>query len=400
MEIDSKTITAFSIGFTKIKLKAILAGFALSLIATLMWFAGSASALSYTCTWTGATNKNWSVANNWANCNSAAPQNGDSLIFPVGILGSSSAGNLTNDISNLQLANISFSGTNANHYAYNISGNAVSLSGGITDSTSPGSTVDLQITLTANQTFSASDDLGIGDSSSNLNMGTNNLILSGTGGDVDINSAIVGSGELSLDGTNDTWGFLNNNDPSFSGALAVQTGRLIYNAAQPTALGSAAVTIADGATLQESINSTGSYTISNAITMTGDGDGATGAIDVHAFSSTGSVNFTGPITLLGDTQIGLFNADASFTGTVSGCGYTMTSASGSSGTLSGNLVGICMQSTNSGSSSSAPSGNSPDTGYGRPSQSNPIIALLIVGATISTATGLALLYRQKQTYLK
>ncbi len=38
----------------------------------------------------------------------------------------------------------------------------------------------------------------------------------------------------------------------------------------------------------------------------------------------------------------------------------------------------------------------PDTGYGRPAQSNPLVALLILGATASTAMGLRLLYRQKQ----
>jgi hypothetical protein len=38
----------------------------------------------------------------------------------------------------------------------------------------------------------------------------------------------------------------------------------------------------------------------------------------------------------------------------------------------------------------------PDTGYGVPSQSNPLVTLLIAGAIVSTTGGLALLHRQKR----
>jgi hypothetical protein len=57
----------------------------------------------------------------------------------------------------------------------------------------------------------------------------------------------------------------------------------------------------------------------------------------------------------------------------------------------------------SSSNSSSPSTNSnsaetPNTGYGTPAPSNPIVTLLIVGATTSTGAGLALLYRQKSRF--
>src|SRR6187402_2016960 len=42
------------------------------------------SAAADTCTWTGATNGNWSTGTNWTGCdNSGVPENGDTLVFPA-----------------------------------------------------------------------------------------------------------------------------------------------------------------------------------------------------------------------------------------------------------------------------------------------------------------------------
>jgi len=78
------------------------------------------SAAADTCTWTGATNGNWSTGSNWTGCdNGGVPQDGDSLSFP------SDASNLTmnNDLL-ITVATVSFFGD-----GYSVSGNSLHLSG-------------------------------------------------------------------------------------------------------------------------------------------------------------------------------------------------------------------------------------------------------------------------------
>jgi LPXTG-motif cell wall-anchored protein len=79
-----------------------------------------ASAVTDTCTWTGATNANWSTASNW-NCSidgAAIPENGDSLQFPV------SASNFSNnnDIVGLSVAGVYVLGT-----GYTFGGNSLTV---------------------------------------------------------------------------------------------------------------------------------------------------------------------------------------------------------------------------------------------------------------------------------
>jgi hypothetical protein len=346
-----------------------------------------------TCTWTGGGDgTHWSSSANWSGCG-GAPADGDNLTFDASILSTDAV--LNNDMSGLQLGSISFTGTGPNFYAIN--GNSFSVDGGISNISSgaPALINNSGITLTADQTFSSNGLLDMG--SVLLNTGTYNLTLDGSG-TVDIYSEMTGSGTLQASASRT---FLDNDNPNFSGPIHVTNGTLIINAANPIALGTGRVTIEDGATLQESINNNGTYTISNPITMAGNGNGfwSAGALVVYGFSANGTVNFTGSITLTGDATVGVTSASVNIVGNVRGCGYSITEASGTSGPLSGNLTGSCSAPGSSSGSSNQNAGGSsviaPSTGYGAPTQSQPIVLLLGISAMVSIGIGSTILHRQK-----
>jgi hypothetical protein len=359
--------------------------------------AKQAHALTYTCTWTnGDSTSIWSDPLNWSGCNSAAPQNGDSLIFNTSILSSEPQGNITNDISSLQVANITIEGGGS--YNYNISGNAISLSNGITNNaTSPGSFINVGMTLTANQTFAAgSTGLDIGVSSANFNLGSNTLNISGADG-VRLYSPIVGTGTINYSITSSIISMINESNPSFNGAVVINSGIVVVNVSQTDPLGTGTVTVNNGGNLQISINSNGTYTIANPITMAG--NTSNGAIHVDNFtgSGTSTVDFTGAVSLTANSEVNLNSANADFQGAVSGCGYTISELSGASGTLSGNLTGSCTTAS-SGSSSGGgttatssradPSASDPDTGYGTPASALPKYIAMASGLLLVSGLGL------------
>src|SRR5688572_14341465 len=89
------------------------------LIACLFVFA--TPAFSATRSWTGAVNSLWSVGGNWSG--GVAPVNADDLAFPAGAASSTP----TNDIVGLTIGTVNF----PHSTAYNISGNALTLTAGI-----------------------------------------------------------------------------------------------------------------------------------------------------------------------------------------------------------------------------------------------------------------------------
>ena len=74
------------------------------------------------------------VPANWSGCNGSSPQpsDNDSLVFDNSTV--SGTQNLNNDISNLSVGNIDFTGSN-NTSNYDISGNAITVTNGVTDNT-------------------------------------------------------------------------------------------------------------------------------------------------------------------------------------------------------------------------------------------------------------------------
>ncbi|HSW90364.1 MAG TPA: hypothetical protein VLF64_00010, partial [Candidatus Saccharimonadales bacterium] len=294
------------------------------------------------CTWTGAVNTSWNTAGNWSSCNGTRPQNGDNLIFDTTSLASNKI--LNNNISNLSVGSITFTGGGSHNYT--VMGNDITLSNGFSDSTCNFNSLDIGITLSADQSFTATGcSPSIGTSSKDLNIGSYHLTLNGSQG-IDMESPFVGDGTITISTTTHPFTFFDADSPNFSGHINISDTRLIFNVAQPDALGTADITINDDAVLQESYNTSNSYTFDNDITLIGDGGGNNGAINLHDFtgSGTSTLTFTGKVTLTGDATIDLDNANAIFLSRPVGCGYTITKSAGSGGSggsLIGNLTGSC-----------------------------------------------------------
>lgn len=93
--------------------------------------------------WTGAVNDLWSVGGNWSG--GVPPADGDALVFPAFVPNRTNV----NDLAGLDLQSLSFGGGEG--FPYNVSGNPITLSGGITAEGTV--TWSVPTTLAASQTF-------------------------------------------------------------------------------------------------------------------------------------------------------------------------------------------------------------------------------------------------------
>ena len=141
-------------------------------------------------TWDGGgTNNSWSNPTNWVG--DVAPILGDDLVFPP------DAARLTNTNNFAALTpfnSITFSGSN-----YIVSGNSIKLFAGFTNAPPAGTnTLNCPLMLLSNETFTCAGNstLKLGD----LNIGTN-VLLANVSGDVTVNGAISGNGQLTKIGT-------------------------------------------------------------------------------------------------------------------------------------------------------------------------------------------------------
>ncbi len=163
-----------------------------------------------TCTWTGAGgDSNWATTANWGG---TLPGTGDALVFA----GSTQPTTNNNLAANTSFASITFS---AGASAFTLGGNAIVLTGGITNSSSSTQTVNLAVALSGTVTVTATSNAVV-----------LNGVLSGSG-------ALVTAGASSVTvGTNNT----------YTGGTTINQATV--NAAG-TGLGTGLVTVASGATL-------------------------------------------------------------------------------------------------------------------------------------------------------
>lgn len=107
---------------------------------------GTFSSWGATKTWTGAaggSDFNWGTTANWSE--GSIPGTGDDIIFPVV---SDSVKTPVNNIVGLALHSVTFTSS-----GYIITGNGVSISGGVTNTSGAGDQFDCPMTMTASQTF-------------------------------------------------------------------------------------------------------------------------------------------------------------------------------------------------------------------------------------------------------
>lgn len=266
----------------------------------------SGTALAATKTWTGSGgDSNFNTSGNWSP--SGAPTNGDDLVFPQ------TATNKTpnNNISSLSIGNISFTGSGFD--GYTLSGNALTLTGGITSNvTGDGflATLETPITVSGSQTWSTTDSSFIS-----------------------IDGALSGSGAITKTGTGVL--YLDAASPSYSGAITLSGG--YTNIFESTALGasSAGTTLASGAVL--TICGEDDMTIAEPLTIGGTGVSSSGALSITNSCAGGNTNtrtltLSGAVALTANTTVSGHKSTLRLTGALSG-NYTIGAKSGTTLTL-------------------------------------------------------------------
>ena len=171
-----------------------------------VWLLSHYSAQAANKTWVGTTGTNWSTGG-WS---TAAPTNGDSIVFGTVLSGSSTS--LNNDISSLSLAGITF---NAGASAWTLGGNSLTLgSGGINASAMTSGTVTINNALTLAAGYQ-SWTVGSGG-----HLAVNGAVTRNTGAAVNFSTTGITSTSLANDSTGILGGWATVGNSGTSGATA------------------------------------------------------------------------------------------------------------------------------------------------------------------------------------
>jgi len=260
-----------------------------------------------TCTWTGGdgANFNWNNANNWNTCGGirTVPLDTDTLVFPDSAPTASKTN--TNDLVNLKPATIQLGGQ-----AYNISGNAITLSTAIVADTGPGISGPKfapAITLSSGATFNCQAGFFLFLTGA-LNTGTFGFAVDGPC-NTSIKGPVSGSGGLFKYGTGTL--YMQTGANTYTGTTTINNGTIyagsddVLGAAGPgnptTIKATASLTLYLGVNLPETLNLDG------------------GTLDNYL----GDNRVTGPITLTSESFV--------------------SAAAGTSLTLSGPLAGNALK---------------------------------------------------------
>lgn len=185
------------------RLTSMVSAIVISLSSLFVFAPMIAHAAADACTWTGGgADANWSTTGNWscATDTGQAPAAGDSLIFPYGVSAARFASN--NDLSaGTSFTSITFSGAKGGSDSiYVLSGNAIQLSTGITNSSTGTSNNEIDLAITAAGDLSINSGMGIKFGSSDVTdktiaLGSHSVTIDGTGS-VYFYGPITGSGNI------------------------------------------------------------------------------------------------------------------------------------------------------------------------------------------------------------
>lgn len=192
----------------------------LRLALALLTCGGVISTHAATRIWSGghASSANWNLRDNWGGV--AVPANGDTLVFPSGAARIVN----TNNMAGLRLDSILFNGLGG---GYNLRGNGVLLTNGLSATADAANTVNLQsLTLAQEQTFNVSAG-GVLTVNSDVALNGFNLILL-TFGDMTMAGAISGRGNLLKAGAG-LLTFSGPDDNTYDGSFTVNGGTLAMN---------------------------------------------------------------------------------------------------------------------------------------------------------------------------
>jgi len=226
---------------------------------------------------------------------------------------------------------------------FSVTGDPLSITNGIVDSITqtPGTgdaiprvEFDNTLNLNGSQTIQTTADnmLTLLNSSNrtDINIGNATLAFDTSGSSqIDINGPISGTGEILFPNSSITPNsgvLFENTSPNFNGTVSVGNGDIISvnyadtsNSSSLTAFGNSNIDVMNGGAISVVSTNTNSFTISNNISMGGNGvqaqtpnSGYTGAIGVCLSTSDDGcdggvkVNLTGKLTLSGNTELGAF----------------------------------------------------------------------------------------------
>lgn len=289
------------------KLLFSLAVFAASLAAVLTL--GKGNAFAATKTWDGSAGDNkFSTGANWSG--DSAPANGDVLVFPGSAAPTDYNTDIQNDISNLSVAGITFTGTCESYGYYNFTG-PLTITGNIDTSATTASCLSFAqfkgaITLSgSNISVIGGGNMYQVQFSGGLAIGTTNL--SGTMGiDIDISGGLTGSGAISNTGGGLT---IPATESSYSGDVSVVNGVFYsYNGGGTVITTSSnPISISDGSRLVL-WSAQSDYTITNSFVIGGGntpdvGDIYFGGGQGGCPSPIGNITLSGQVTLGGDLHV-------------------------------------------------------------------------------------------------
>lgn len=254
------------------------------------------AAFAATKTWDGGgSDNNFNTGANWSG--DTAPSNGDDLVFDTDFSSTYSDFELTNDLSSASFASITFQGAGSN--SFTIDGNAFTLTGDLTDSTSSTynyPTISAAVTLSGNKTITVPDQHG-------LTLSGN---LAGSG-----NIAKAGAGFLSLSGDNSSY---TGTVTASAGSIAANykgaagSGGLVSNDGSDVTLyacdknGDSQTPVANLTLTGASSDTTGQYPKAKLLVVRCDGAGGGGV--AYGYPTFGNdTELTGSITLGSDVTL-------------------------------------------------------------------------------------------------
>lgn len=300
-------------------------------------------AFAATRTWDGsAGDDNFNTAANWSG--DAVPTTGDDLVFSM--TGMPGDVMLNNNISSLVVNSITFNGSNASHYNYTLTGNALTINSAITDADE--NNLDLDITLGGDVTVTTSADAigtAFGSNSVTRTLDTNGHTLSFTGSGgicgLSFRSKLAGSGGVSVNLPSGGVKF-KTDATSFTGAVAVSAG--VMSADSPGVFGSTSgVTVSSTGMLGLGLSGA-NQTYTFPLTVGGTGVNGSSIYATKGISTIGcagggsdssyyTATLTGSLTLTSDVTYGGFYVDTNVTGSFNSNGHSLSVKSGSHGSI-------------------------------------------------------------------
>jgi hypothetical protein len=292
------------------KLLSFGAALLLSLSSLLVFAPALTHAVVQDCTWTGTAGDHlFSTAGNWSNCNSSVPQDNDNLVFDWGASDKSPDNDMT-----LSIANISFTGA-ASQSSYDITGNLLTISGGVTMSGITGgpvyATLDMPLTISGAQT---------------VDVGINSLFITGV---------VTGSGNLTISADDEGLVDLSKDNSGYTGSIDVAGGTLQTEDANALGAASAGTTAEIGAALVFCLSNNTDISVAEPLSLTGHGNVTLKVQSCGGLSHQGkTATFSGAITLNSNILVGGLNGDTiKITGPLSGTGFTISMSSGQDAVL-------------------------------------------------------------------